>query len=87
MVPNFLTEIRERGHREKSPNYFIEKLGSSSAGQVTHFPNPYGDTPVPQKQVLHYQQADGVELAANLYVPAGYKPSDGLLPTLMEAPN
>lgn len=70
---------------EKNPNYFIEKLGSSSAEQVTFFPNPYGDVAVPKKQILHYQRADGVELSANLYVPAGYKPSDGPLPTLMEA--
>ena len=70
---------------EKNPNYFVEKPGSSSAEQVTSFRNPYGDTPVPKKQVLHYQRADGVELFANLYVPPGYKPSDGPLPTLLEA--
>jgi len=70
---------------EKNPNCFIEKLGSSSPEQVTFFPNPYGDTPLPKKQILHYQRADGVELSANLYVPAGHKPSDGPLPTLMEA--
>ncbi|HYL64793.1 MAG TPA: prolyl oligopeptidase family serine peptidase [Candidatus Methylomirabilis sp.] len=74
-----------RESQEKNPNYFIEKLGSSSAEQVTFFPSPYGDTPLPKKQVLHYQRADGVELSANLYVPPGYKPSDGPLPTLMEA--
>jgi dipeptidyl aminopeptidase/acylaminoacyl peptidase len=70
---------------EKNPNYFVEKLGSPSAEQVTSFPNPYGEASVPKKQVLHYQRADGVELLANLYVPPGYKPSDGPLPTLMEA--
>ena len=71
---------------EKNPNYFIlEKTGSSAGEQVTFFPNPYGDAPLPKKQVLHYQRADGVELSANLYVPPGYKPSDGPLPTLMEA--
>src|SRR5215472_6045147 len=70
---------------EKNPNYYVEKLGSLYAEQVTFFPNPYGHTPLPKKQVLHYQRADGVELFANLYVPPGYKPSDGPLPTLMEA--
>ena len=70
---------------ERNPNYFIEKLGSPSAEQVTSFPNPYGDTPLPKKQILRYRRADGVELSANLYVPAGYKPTDGPLPTLMEA--
>ena len=70
---------------EKNPNYFIQKLGSSSAEQVTSFPNPFGDTALPKKQVLHYQRADGVPLSANLYVPPGYKSSDGPLPTLLEA--
>ena len=70
---------------ERNPNYFIEKLGSPSAEQVTSFPNPYGDAPLPKKRILHYRRADGVELSANLYVPLGYKPSDGPLPTLMEA--
>lgn len=70
---------------EKNPNYFIEKIGSPSAEQVTFFPNPYGNAPLPKKQVLHYRRPDGVELSANLYVPPGYKPSEGPLPTLMEA--
>jgi len=70
---------------ERDPNYFIEKLGSPSAEQVTSFPNPFGDTQLPKKRILHYRRADGVELSANLYVPVGYKPSDGPLPTLMEA--
>jgi len=70
---------------ERNPNYFIEKLGSPSAAQVTSFTNPYGDTPLLKKQILHYRRADGVELSANLYVPAGYRPTDGPLPTLLEA--
>jgi dipeptidyl aminopeptidase/acylaminoacyl peptidase len=75
-----------RESQEQSPNYYIEKIGaSSSAEQVTFFPNPYGMGPLPKKQVLHYKRADGVDLSANLYLPPGYKPSDGPLPTLMEA--
>ena len=80
--PTFLA-LRES--QEQSPNYFIQKAGSTSPQQVTHFPNPYGSAPIPKKQVLHYKRADGVELSANLYVPPGYQPSDGPLPTLLEA--
>ena len=40
---------------------------------------------LPKKQLLKYKRADGVELSANLYLPPGYKPGDGPLPTLMEA--
>ena len=81
-TPTILT-IRESP--EKNPNYFIQKIGSSSAEQVTFFPNPYGTGPLPKKKVLHYKRSDGVELSANLYLPPGYKPADGPLPTLMEA--
>jgi dipeptidyl aminopeptidase/acylaminoacyl peptidase len=83
--PSALTVLTLRESQEQSPNYFIEKAGGSSPQQVTSFPSPYGSGPVPKKQVLHYKRADGVELTANLYVPAGYKPSDGPLPTLIEA--
>lgn len=78
------TLLTRRESQEQSPNYFIQKAGGAPQ-QLTSFPNPYGSGPVPKKRVLHYQRADGVELSANLYVPAGYQPSDGPLPTLMEA--
>lgn len=71
--------------RELPPNFYLTSLGKDELRQVTHFPNPYGDAPLPTKQVLKYKRADGVDLSANLYLPPGYKPSDGPLPTLMEA--
>ena len=79
------TILMRRESQEQSPNYYIQKIGSASAEQVTFFPNPYGSGPLPKKQVLHYKRADGVDLSANLYLPPGYKPSDGPLPALMEA--
>ena len=79
------TILIRRESQEQSPNYYIQKIGSASAEQVTFFPNPYGTGPLPKKQVLHYKRSDGVDLSANLYLPPGYKPSDGPLPALMEA--
>jgi dipeptidyl aminopeptidase/acylaminoacyl peptidase len=79
------TVLVRRESQERSPNYFLQKIGASSAEQVTFFPNPYGTGQLPKKQVLHYKRADGVDLSANLYLPPGYKPGDGPLPTLMEA--
>jgi dipeptidyl aminopeptidase/acylaminoacyl peptidase len=79
------TVLLRRESQERSPNYFLQKIGASSAEQVTFFPNPYGTGQLPKKQVLHYKRADGVDLSANLYLPPGYKPGDGPLPTLMEA--
>jgi dipeptidyl aminopeptidase/acylaminoacyl peptidase len=73
-----------RESQEKSPNYFLRD-GAGNLTQVTEFPNPYDDTPLPKKQILRYKRADGVELSANLYLPPGYKAADGPLPTLMEA--
>jgi dipeptidyl aminopeptidase/acylaminoacyl peptidase len=83
--------------QEISPNYYVTTAGTiagnmagKDAGKdelkpVTFFPSPYGKAPLPKKQVLKYKRADGVELSANLYLPPGYMPSDGQLPTLMEA--
>ena len=75
--------------QETSPNYFVTIAGNAAGRdalkQVTFFPSPYGNAPLPKKQVLKYKRADGVDLSANLYLPPGYKPSDGPLPTLMEA--
>jgi dipeptidyl aminopeptidase/acylaminoacyl peptidase len=79
------TVLVRRESQEQSPNYYIQKTAAATAEQVTFFPNPYGSGPLPKKQVLHYKRADGVDLSANLYLPPGYKPADGPLPTLMEA--
>ncbi len=68
----------------QSPNYYLWSAGQALQ-QVTAFPSPYGNATLPTKQVLKYKRADGVELSANLYLPAGYKKEDGPLPTLMEA--
>jgi dipeptidyl aminopeptidase/acylaminoacyl peptidase len=83
--PTTATILIRRESPEQSPNYFLAKAGNTATQQVTSFPSPYGFAPVPKKQLLHYKRADGVELSANLYVPPGYKASDGSLPTLLEA--
>jgi dipeptidyl aminopeptidase/acylaminoacyl peptidase len=74
-----------RESQEMNPNFFVRNVAANSIAQVTFFPNPFGSSPVPRKQVLKYKRADGVDLTADLYVPPGYKPADGPLPTLMEA--
>ena len=72
-----------------SPNYFVAtQSGSGAPGplrQVTNFPSPYAGLKLPSKQLLKYQRADGLELTATLWLPAGYDKSQGPLPTLMEA--
>jgi len=72
------------------PNYFVATLRQHSGApepmkQVTNFPSPYAGIKVPTKQLLKYRRADGLELTATLWLPAGYDKSQGPLPTLMEA--
>ncbi len=68
-----------------SPNYFVGALDGGALKQVTDFPSPYAGIKLPTKQLLKYKRADGVELTATLWVPAGYDKNQGPLPTLMEA--
>ena len=73
-----------------SPNYFVAALPQRAGAEapmrpVTDFPSPYAGLQLPTKQLLKYQRADGVELTATLWLPAGYDKSQGPLPTLMEA--
>jgi dipeptidyl aminopeptidase/acylaminoacyl peptidase len=79
------TLLISRESPDLNPNYYIKVTGKEELKQVTSFPSPYGNAPLPKKQVLKYKRADGVDLSANLYLPPGYKASDGPLPTLMEA--
>ncbi|HEY6369521.1 MAG TPA: prolyl oligopeptidase family serine peptidase [Candidatus Sulfotelmatobacter sp.] len=79
------TILLRRESPELPPNYYRKSLAKDEFQQISFFPSPYGNAPLPKKQVLKYKRADGVDLSANLYLPPGYKSSDGALPTLMEA--
>jgi dipeptidyl aminopeptidase/acylaminoacyl peptidase len=73
-----------------SPNYFVAMLPQQPGAaeplkQVTNFASPYAGIKLPTKQLLKYRRADGLELTATLWLPAGYDKSQGPLPTLMEA--
>ncbi|MEA2691170.1 MAG: hypothetical protein QOJ16_557 [Acidobacteriota bacterium] len=67
------------------PNYFVRDLTGGKLRPVTAFPNPAPQLAGVHKEVIHYRRADGVELSATLYLPAGYKAADGALPVLMWA--
>jgi dipeptidyl aminopeptidase/acylaminoacyl peptidase len=72
---------------DQVPNYYLRPLAPKGKPlAITHFANPYAKFGGSfRKQVLRYKRADGVDLTANLYLPPGYKKSDGPLPTLMSA--
>jgi dipeptidyl aminopeptidase/acylaminoacyl peptidase len=79
------TILVRRESQELSSNYYVKSAEQDEYVQVTFFPSPYGNAPIPKKRVLKYKRADGVDLSANLYLPPDYKPGDGPLPTLLEA--
>ena len=74
-----------RESQTMSPNYFTASLGAGEPMQVTHFKGRYDGIKMPTRQFLKYKRADGVDLTATLWLPAGYDKSQGPLPTLMEA--
>jgi dienelactone hydrolase len=65
-------------------NYYLSKLADGGAEiQVTNFEHPQPDLLGVTKELVQYKRDDGVELTANLYLPANY---DGTpLPTLFWA--
>jgi len=77
--------LTSRQSKEEPANYFLRNLKNKKLTQVTHFPNPSPQLKNVQKQLIKYERKDGVQLTAELYLPAGYKVEDGPLPTLMWA--
>ncbi|KAL7531427.1 hypothetical protein ACHAXR_004031, partial [Thalassiosira sp. AJA248-18] len=53
-------------------NYFLTKLSDQSEVQVTKFQHPQPDLLGISKELVQYKRDDGVELTANLYLPANY---------------
>ncbi|MGV0028552.1 prolyl oligopeptidase family serine peptidase [Phormidesmis priestleyi] len=76
------TLITARQSQTEPPNYFLRP----TTGQpipLTAYPDPAPQFAGIHKEVVQYQRADGVQLSAKLYLPAGYDPSrDGPLPTI-----
>lgn len=73
--------------KTKNAQYFIRNIKKKiAAKQITNFPNPYESLAGVSKEFIKYKRADGVDLSATLYLPAGYdKEKDGPLPLLMWA--
>ncbi len=81
--PRFMTSYETRND---PPNYFMRDLASNARNQITNFPDPAPQLRGITKELVKYQRADGVELSATLYLPAGYdKTSDGPLPLVVWA--
>lgn len=68
------TVMLSRESKTEPRNYYLAKLsdGSNSEVQVTHFEHPQPDLLGITKELVQYKRDDGVELTANLYLPADY---------------
>ncbi|MDH4057760.1 MAG: S9 family peptidase, partial [Cyclobacteriaceae bacterium] len=79
------TFVTSRESNSENPNYFLRSVKSSKSTQLTAFAHPYPQIKDVKKQVLKYNRKDGVELTADLYLPADYKKENGPLPGLVWA--
>ncbi len=78
--------ITRRESNEVHPNYYMRKLDENSLQQITDFPDPFAALKHIQKEVIHYERADGIPLNGTLYLPPEFKPGiDDPLPTLLYA--
>ncbi len=68
-----------------APNYFVRDLARATSEAFTAFANPFPQFVGVQKELISYARADGVTLTGTLYLPPGWKPADGPLPTLLWA--
>ena len=81
-----LQVITSRQSQAEQPNYYLRDLKSNSIKPITNFPDPQPALRGVTKQKITYKRKDGVDLAADLYLPKGYDvKKDGPLPVFMWA--
>ncbi len=77
--------LTRRESVDVQPNYFVRDLENGDLAQVTAFDHPTPQLKGIQKELVVYEREDGVGLNGTLYLPPGYTPDQGPLPTLMWA--
>src|SRR5262249_40668012 len=77
--------ITRRESVKDPPNYFVRDASSGTLTRLTSFTDPAPQFAAVTKQLLRYKRADGVDLTATMYLPAGYDKSQGPLPFLLWA--
>ncbi len=85
-IDGTLTRMLTRRESATEPaNYFVRDLKGGEPVALTAFPNPYPQFEGMTSELIRYQRADGVPLSGTLYLPPGYAPEQGPLPTLLWA--
>ena len=71
---------------DEVPNYYVRDLATNKLTQLTHAKDPAPEFAGVKKEFVRYKRADGVDLTATVYLPAGYdKAKDGPLPFFLWA--
>jgi dipeptidyl aminopeptidase/acylaminoacyl peptidase len=79
--PDRLTLLTSRETEQDPPNLQLVRDGVRTP--LRPLDSPYPDLDRVTRQRIDYARADGVALAASLYLPAGWQPGDAPLPTLV----
>ncbi len=80
-----LSFVTSKQSQNQTPNYYKHQAGGTPK-QLTDFTDPQPELRGITKEKISYKRKDGVDLAADLYLPKGYsKEKDGLLPVIMWA--
>jgi dipeptidyl aminopeptidase/acylaminoacyl peptidase len=69
----------------EATNFFIRTFDAGGLTPFTDFPNPYPQFAGVRHEVVRYKRADGLGLSGTLYLPPGWTPDKGPLPTLLWA--
>lgn len=78
--------VTNKQSQTQQPNYYQRNLKGDSERAITAFADPQPGLRGITKQKITYKRKDGVDLAADLYLPKGYdKAKDGPLPVMMWA--
>lgn len=84
--PAKLQFITSRESQTIPANFYLKDLKKKKETALTAFANPYPMMEGVTKEKIKYKRADGIDLTATVYLPAGYdKEKDGRLPVLMWA--
>ncbi len=74
----------QRESKTEPPNYFVRDLESGELTALTDIEDPAPQLTGVNKQVIHFQRADGLDLTGTLYLPPGYEEGTPL-PTVVWA--
>ena len=78
--------VTNKQSQDAQPNYYLRDLKNRTSKAITSFSDPQPGLRGITKQKIIYKRKDGIDLAADLYLPKGYdKEKDGPLPVMMWA--